>query len=52
MTPHKPLLKSTTPGKYHTWRYSHWVKVGSKIFVYFEAACPDGTNETRLAIIE
>lgn len=52
LTPHEPLLKSTTPGEYHTWRYSHWLPVDDKIFVYFEAARPNRTNEIRLAILD
>src|SRR5271157_320509 len=51
LTRREPLLESTTPGKYRTWRYSHWLKVDSKILVYYEAACPDGTNELRLSTI-
>jgi len=50
LTPTEPLLKSTTPGDYHTWRYSHWMWVENKIHVYFEAARPNNTNEIRLAI--
>ncbi|NOZ27498.1 MAG: hypothetical protein GXP39_05520 [Chloroflexi bacterium] len=49
LTPHEPLLKSTTPGDYHTFRYSHWMVVGEQVFVYFEAARPNNTNEIRLA---
>jgi len=49
LTPDAPLLKSTTPGAYHTWRYSHWMTVGDEVFVYFEAARPNRTNEIRLA---
>ena len=52
LTPDAPLLKSTTPGDYHTWRYSHWMVVGRQIFVYFEAARPNNTNEIRLATFE
>jgi hypothetical protein len=48
LTPISPLLMSSTPGKYHTWRYSHWLLVGNTIFVYFEAACPNATNELRV----
>jgi hypothetical protein len=51
LTPDEPPLKSTTPGDYHTWRYSHWLPVGDKIFVYFEAARPNNTNEIRLAVL-
>jgi hypothetical protein len=52
LTPDAPLLRSTTPGACHTWRYSHWLPVGDKIHVYFEAARPNGTNEIRLAILD
>jgi hypothetical protein len=52
LTPHEPLLKSTTPGDYHTWRYSHWMAVNGTIRVYFEAARPNNTNEIRLGIME
>jgi hypothetical protein len=52
LTPAEPLLMSTTPGPYHTWRYSHWLPVDDTVHVYFEAARPNGTNETRLAVIE
>ncbi len=52
MTPDEPLLKSTTPGPYHTWRYSHWLPVGDRVHVYFEAARPNNTNETRLAMLD
>ncbi len=49
LTPAAPLLVSTTPGELHnTWRYSHWMRVGDEIFVYFEAARPNRTNEVRL----
>ena len=43
-----PLLKSTTPGDYHTWRYSHWLWVGNELWVYAECARPNNTNEIRL----
>jgi hypothetical protein len=52
LTPHEPLLRSTTPGDYHTWRYSHWIRVGQRVFVYFEAARPNNTNELRVATFE
>jgi len=48
LTPDEPLLKSTTPGDYHTWRYSHWMVVGERVYAYFEAARPNNTNEIRL----
>ena len=51
LTPNAPILKSTTPSKYHTWRYSHWISTGEKVLVYFEAACPNRSNEIRVAEI-
>ena len=52
LTPDEPPFKSTTPGDYHTWRYSHWLPVGERLFVYFEAARPNNTNEIRLAVFD
>ena len=53
LTPTEPLLKSTTPSlQYFTWRYSHWIRVNNKLFVYFEAARPNKTNELRVAVID
>lgn len=52
LTPDTPLLRSTTPGDYHTWRYSHWVCLEDKVHVYFEAARPNNTNEIRVAILD
>jgi hypothetical protein len=52
LTPEEPLLKSTTPGEYHTWRYSHWMQVDDKVFAYFEAARPNNTNEIRLGVFQ
>ncbi|MBP8129076.1 MAG: hypothetical protein KA184_05800 [Candidatus Hydrogenedentes bacterium] len=51
LTPDVPLLCSTTPGACHTWRYSHWLRAGDEVYVYFEAARPNSTNEIRLAIL-
>ncbi|MFX0103788.1 MAG: hypothetical protein ACFFCS_29770 [Candidatus Hodarchaeota archaeon] len=51
LTPNEPFLRSTTPGDYHTWRYSHWLPVKDEIFVYFEASRPNNSNETRLSIL-
>ncbi len=52
LTHEAPLLKSTTPGDYHTWRYSHWLPVGDQVYVYFEAARPNNTNELRLGVFD
>lgn len=51
LTPDAPLLESTTPGVYHTWRYSHWLCVQESMYVYFEACRPNNTNEIRAAIL-
>lgn len=51
LTPDGPLLTSTTPGDYRTWRYSHWLPVGDTLYVYFEATRPNNTNEIRMAVV-
>lgn len=51
LTPDTPLLRSSTPGDYHTWRYSHWLSVGKEVYVYFEATRPNNTNEIRMAVL-
>ena len=48
LTPDSPLIKSTTPGHFHTWRYSHWMWVGDELWVYAEVARPNDSNEVRL----
>jgi hypothetical protein len=49
LTPESPLLVSTTPNPWtSTWRYSHWMIVGSELWVYAEVTCPNRTNEIRL----
>jgi len=52
LTPSEPLLMSSTPGDYHTWRYSHWLRVGDLVYVYAEVARPNNTNEIRLGVFE
>lgn len=52
LTPDEPLLRSTTPGDYITWRYSHWMWIENKIMVYAEVARPNNTNEVRLFTID
>ena len=47
LTPDAPLLRSTTPGDYHTWRYSHWLWVDGELWAYAEVARPNNTNEIR-----
>jgi hypothetical protein len=48
LTPEKPFLRSSTPGSYHTWRYSHWIWRDEELWAYAEVACPNDTNEIRL----
>jgi hypothetical protein len=52
LTPDQPLLRSTTPGDNHTWRYSHWMAVDDKMWVFWEAARPNNTNELRVATFD
>ena len=48
LTPDSPIAMSTTPGKFYTFRYSHWLIVGDEIFVYAEVANPNMSHEVRL----
>lgn len=48
LTPDSPLIISTTPGHFHTWRYSHWLLVDKELFVYAEVANPNHSHEIRL----
>jgi hypothetical protein len=48
LTLDEPLVSSTTPGDYRTWRYSHWLRVGDELWAYAEVARPNNTNEIRL----
>jgi hypothetical protein len=50
LTPDAPLLRSNTPGDYATFRYSHWMAVKDQVYVYYEAARPNNTNELRLGM--
>jgi len=48
LTVDSPLLLSTTPGKFYTYRYSHWMWVDGEIWVYAEVANKNGSHEIRL----
>ncbi len=48
LTPDAPLVVSSTPGHFYTWRYSHWMLVGEELFVYAEVANPNQSHEIRL----
>lgn len=47
LTPDGPIGLSATPGRLHTWRYSHWLRVGEEIWIYAEVARPDQAHEVR-----
>jgi hypothetical protein len=48
LTPDNPLLISTTPGRLHTWRYSHWLWVNNELWAYAEVEKANGAHEIRL----
>ena len=48
LTTEAPLLISSTPGRFHTFRYSHWLWVDNEIWIYAEVATANDTNELRL----
>lgn len=47
LTPDAPLIVSPTPGRLHTWRYSHWMWVDDELWVYAEVENPNGSHEIR-----
>ncbi|MEN8193486.1 MAG: hypothetical protein ABFS12_11760 [Bacteroidota bacterium] len=51
LTTESPLLLSTTPSEFYTFRYSHWLWVGSEIWIYAEAANENNSHEIRLVRI-
>lgn len=52
LTTLSPIAVSTTPGRFHTFRYSHWMWVDDEIWVYAEVARPNDSNEIRLFRVE
>jgi len=48
LTPDAPLLVSTTADKFYTWRYSHWIWVENKLYIYAEVAKSNHAHEIRL----
>jgi len=48
LTLESPLLLSTTPGNFYTFRYSHWIWVDGEIWVYAEATRENNSHEVRL----
>ncbi|MBP9902975.1 MAG: hypothetical protein KBH45_16060 [Verrucomicrobia bacterium] len=48
LTPASPLALSTTPGSFHTFRYSDWHWVNGEIWVYAEVSKANSAHEIRL----
>ncbi len=48
LTPTSPLFVSSTPSRFYTWRYSHWLRVRNELWVYAEVADRNETSEIRL----
>ncbi len=49
LTAEEPLAISSTPsGRFHTLRYSHWMRVDNELWVYAEAVKPNESHEIRL----
>lgn len=48
LTTKSPLLLSTTPEDFYTYRYSHWMWVDGEIWVYAEVANKNSSHEIRL----
>ena len=48
LTIDSPLMLSTTPGKFYTYRYSHWMWVDGEIWVYAEVTNKNNSHEIRL----
>jgi hypothetical protein len=48
LTESAPIIISNTPGKFFTWRYSHWLKVANELWIYAEVARENDSYEIRL----
>jgi len=48
LTTASPIALSTTPGDFHTWRYSDWLWVDGKIWIYAEVSNENNSHEIRL----
>lgn len=51
LTPERPLVRSPTPGRLATWRYSEWLWVGDELWVYAEVENHDQTHEIRRFVL-
>ena len=52
LTNESPLLLSSTPGDFYTFRYSHWLWVDGEIWVYAEVTKKNNSHEIRLYRIQ
>jgi hypothetical protein len=52
LTPEAPLVRSPTPGRLATWRYSDWLWVGDELWVYAEVENRDSTHEIRRFVLQ
>ena len=48
LTGASPIAISTTPGDFHTWRYSDWLWVDGEIWIYAEVSNENNSHEIRL----
>lgn len=49
LTPKGPLAVSSTPSnRFHTWRYSDWMRVNNELWAYAEVVRPNESHEIRL----
>jgi hypothetical protein len=51
LTPKAPLLRSPTPGRLSTWRYSEWLWVKDELWVYAEVETHNQTHEIRRFVL-
>jgi len=51
LTPDAPLVRSPTPGRLATWRYSEWLWVDDELWVYAEVENHDQTHEIRRFVL-
>lgn len=51
LTKISPLLLSSTPGQFYTYRYSHWMWVDGEIWICAEVANENNSHEIRLVRI-
>ncbi len=51
LTTESPLLISTTPGEFYTFRYADWIWVNGEVWVYAEVTNKNKSHEIRLSRI-